>query len=137
MMTIEVDFDVFKALTHMRPREDVTHNDVLRGLLKLPKSKIATAERTSESSAQGAWIAKAVRFPAGTEFRATYKGKEVRGRVEAGALVVNETRFSTPSAAAVAVTGSPVNGWSFWECRLPGQAAWKMLKAIRAEVSRR
>ena len=36
MATIEVDFDVFKALTMKRSSEEITENDVLRGLLGLP-----------------------------------------------------------------------------------------------------
>ena len=72
-----------------------------------------------------------MRFPAGTEFRAKYKGQTWLGRVEGGALVVNGKRYDTPSAAAVAITENPVNGWTFWECRLPGQAGWKILKALR------
>ena len=48
-----------------------------------------------------------------------------------GALVLGSQRYDTPSAAAMAITGSPVNGWTFWECRLPGQAAWQMIKVLR------
>jgi len=33
MPFIEIDFDVYKALTARRPSEDVTENDVLRQLL--------------------------------------------------------------------------------------------------------
>ena len=35
MVTIDVDFDVFKAITNRRADESVTNNDVLRALLKL------------------------------------------------------------------------------------------------------
>jgi hypothetical protein len=45
--------------------------------------------------------------------------------------VVNGKRFETPSAAAVFVTKSPTNGWTFWECRLPGQASWQIVKGLR------
>ena len=79
----------------------------------------------------GDWIAKGIRFPAGTEFRANHKGQTWLGRVERGALVVNGKRFDTPSAAAVAITKTPTNGWTFWECRLPGQASWQIIKGLR------
>ena len=132
MPTIDVDFDVFKALTVRRPSEEVTENDVLRQLLGLPTRRSGTM---SPSPTPGDWITKGVRFPAGTEFKASYKGQTYVGRVEGGALVINGKRFDSPSAAAMSVTGNPVNGWTFWECRLPGQAGWKMAKALRKSPS--
>jgi hypothetical protein len=136
MRIIEVDFDVYKALTLRRPTESVTENDVLRELLGLPNVAHGQQAPSSASlavivSEPGAWITKGVRFPAGTEFRAHYKGETHLARVQNGALVVKGQRFDTPSAAAMAITGSPVNGWTFWECRLPGQAAWQIIKALR------
>lgn len=134
MRTIEVDFDVFKALTLRRASEEVTENDVLRELLGLPRKEAAVASpgnHAQRDAAQGDWVTKGVRFPAGTEFRATYKGQIHLGRADNGALVLNGRRFDTPSAAAMSITGNPVNGWTFWECRLPGHASWQMIKALR------
>ncbi len=129
MRTIEVDFDVYKALMLRRPSEDVTENDVLRELLGLSRnSKSATP---ANPPAPGDWVTKGVRFPAGTEFRANYKGQIYLGRAESGALVLNGKRFDTPSAAAMSITKNPVNGWTFWECRVPGRASWQILKALR------
>lgn len=128
MPTIEVDFDVFKALTARRPSEEVSENDVLRQVFGLPARK---AGQTSPAAAPGDWIAKGVRFPVGTEFRATYKGQTHLGRVEGGALTLGGKRFDTPSAAAMSITDSPVNGWTFWEARLPGQAGWKIARSLR------
>jgi hypothetical protein len=129
MKTIEVDFDVYKALTLRRATEAVTENDVLRELLGLlPKRQ---SETKTSGPAPDDWIAKGVRFPAGTEFRANYKGKTYLARVNGGALVLNGKRFDSPSAAAVSITDNPVNGWHFWHCRLPGQASWQMIKMLR------
>ncbi len=129
MRTIEVDFDVFKAITMRRAYEDVSENDVLRDLLGLPPRK--GLSHSQASAGPGDWVAKGVRFPAGTEFRATYKGQTYLARVEGGALLLNGKRFDSPSAAAISITGSPANGWHFWQCRLPGQASWQMIKALR------
>ncbi len=132
MRTIEVDFDVYKTLTSRRPTEDVTENDVLRDLLGLsPKRQRNDSSIPAAASDANDWIVKGVRFPARTEFRANYKGQTWLGRVERGALAVNGKRFETPSAAAVFITKSPTNGWTFWECRLPGQASWQILKGLR------
>ena len=133
MHAIEVDFDVFKALTMRRASEHVTENDVLRQMLGLSSKKEPTVPAARPEA--GDWITKGVRFPAGTEFRAKYKGQTWLGRVEGGALVVNGKRYDTPSAAAVPITENPVNGWTFWECRLPGQAGWKIIKALRKSTA--
>jgi len=132
MPTIEVDFEVFKAITSRRPSEDVTENDVVRELLGLPPRR--PSRPTGVGSAPGDWVTKGVRFPAGTEFRATYKGKVYLARVEGRALVLNNERFDSPSAAAVSITKNPVNGWTFWECRLPGRTGWQLIKSLRGSV---
>lgn len=129
MQTIDVDFDVYKAITLRRTSEEVTANDVLRQVLGLPSRNEPTLP-TSRSDA-GDWITKGVRFPSGTEFRANYKGQTWLGRVEGGALMLNGKRYDSPSAAAISITNNPVNGWTFWECRLPGQGHWTILKALR------
>ena len=129
MRTIEVDFDVYKALTLRRPNENVTENDVLRELLRLPLKHQSTAP--AGTATPGDWVTKGIRFPAGTEFRANYKGQTYLARVDTGALVLNGDRFDTPSSAAMSITRNPVNGWTFWECRLPGQASWQMIKTLR------
>ena len=129
MRTIEVDFDVFKALTMRRASEDVTENDVLRQILGLPSRKSLPAETSGPGP--GDWMTKGIRFPAGSELRATYKGQTYLARVEGGALVLGGKRYDSPSAAAMSITGTPVNGWTFWEYRFPGQSGWKILKSLR------
>ena len=129
MPSIEVDFDVFKALAAMRPSEEVTENDVLRGMFHLPPKTSAPA--SSDGPAPGDWIAKGVRFPVGTEFRAKYKGETYLARVEGSAWSSTARRLTSPSNAAMAITKSPVNGWVFWECRLPGKSRWQMIKSLR------
>jgi hypothetical protein len=127
--TIDVDFDVFKALTARRPSEDVTENDVLRQLLRLPQRSPSVLR--SDTPAPEDWLTKGVRLPAGTELRATYKGRTYLARVAASALQLDGRRFDSPSAAAMSITSHPVNGWTFWQCRIPGQGTWKLLKELR------
>ncbi|TVO57848.1 restriction system modified-DNA reader domain-containing protein [Denitromonas halophila] len=130
MHTIEVDFDVFKQLTVRRTTEDVSYNDVVRELLGLGRTTAGSAKETVGESPSD-WVAKGVRFPAGTEFRAAYKGQAHIGLVENGALKVNGQSYDSPSAAAVAITGSAVNGWRFWECRVPGKSSWQPIEHLR------
>jgi hypothetical protein len=130
MHTIEVDFDVYKQLTVRRTTEEVTYNDVIRELLGLGQTEASPKNVETEPSPAD-WVTKGVRFPAGTEFRANYKGQIRTGRVEGGAVTVNGKPYDSPSAAAVAITGSAVNGWRFWECRFPGKSSWQLIESLR------
>jgi negative regulator of replication initiation len=130
MDTIEVDFDVYKSLTCRRRTREMSYNDVLRELLNLPPANPAS-NSSDPIVTPSDWVCKGVRFPARTEFRATYRGQAYHGKVEAGALVINGNRFTSPSSAAVAITKNPVNGWMFWECRLPGTNSWQTIKLLR------
>lgn len=130
MHPIEVDFEVYKQLTVRRTTEEVSYNDVIRELLGLNPAKASVAKEPTVSS-QDDWVAKGVRFPAGTEFRVNYKNQLRTGLVEDGVLVVNGKRYNSPSAAAVSITGGPVNGWRFWECKLPGKTSWQLIERLR------
>lgn len=144
MMTIEIDFEVYKALTARRGDETVSYNDVLRTVLGL--SQPAAGLRRlfglaggrvdiSDSSKSGVtdWFYKGIRFSVGTSLRAKYKGQIHVARIDRGGIIVGGKRFATPSDAARAVTGTSVNGWRFWQCRLPGEAGWRRLDALRQD----
>ena len=128
--TIEIDFEVFKEITNRRSTEEVTPNDVLRDLLNLPPIK-KQANDGSRKLGGTPWITKNVTFPHGTEFKATYKGKEYSAVVNNGALELDGKRFSSPSAAAMSITNTPVNGWTFWKYKELGQKNWKVMKDRR------
>ena len=133
MPMIEVDFDVFKAITARRPTEDVTENDVLRQLFGLSSLKDGSSPHVGRPS-PGDWVSKGVRFPQGTQLRATYKGQTYLAEVAEGALIFQGQRYESPSAAAMAISKSPVNGWAFWEAKFPGRAAWQPLKDLKRRV---
>lgn len=126
MNTIEIDFDVFKQLTLRRATEQVSCNDVLRELLGLPAASPPAADSSRDD-----WIIKGARFPSGTEFQATHKGKHFTAKVGGGGLILNGQRYGTPSAAAASVTGGTLNGWRFWKCRLPGEQSWQLMESLR------
>lgn len=127
MQPIEIDFDVFKALTALRQSEGDSYNDVLRRLLRLEND--APVPRTDDDS--GAFVAKGVRLPEGTQLRARYKGVVYSASIEGGAIVIAGQRARSPSQAAHVVTGTNVNGWTFWEVRLPGESAWRPIVSLR------
>lgn len=148
-MTIDIDFEVYKALTLLRPSEDVTYNDVLRQILKLDANicennpvvssspvEIKPLEPKPIETKQVAvpcrdWIVGKVIFPEGTRFRAKYQGRIREGIVKDGVLEVDGIPYASPSGAAVAVTGSRWNGWRFWECQFPGRHRWVSLSTLR------
>lgn len=129
MYTIEVDFDVYKELTKRRESEAMTYNDVVRDALKLGKAKPSAP--LPSSSAQDDWVVKGVKVPAGTEFRGRHKGQTHTARVENGLLVLNGEKFDSPSRAAMYITNNSVNGWRFWECKLPGSHTWRSMESLR------
>lgn len=130
MRTVEIDFEVYKEITIRRSSEDVTPNDVIRELLGLPKVEIS-ANEIDEGDSRKSWTIKKVTFPHGTKFRANYKGQSYHAAVVDGALFFNGEKYSSPSSAAMSITGNPVNGWIFWECKMPGEQSWEMLKKRR------
>ena len=134
-LTIEIDFDVYKILTMKRSTEEDTYNDVIRQLLDLPRrASLETKEKTKEGEFQknDFWVAKGVRFPNGTQFKAAHKGREFRGEVKKGRLVLQDGHeFNNVSPAAVHITGNSVNGWNFWYCRYPNSEKWISIKSLR------
>jgi hypothetical protein len=126
MPMIEISFDTYKQLTLRRADETVSYDDVIRDLLKLPR-----IGATSTQPAKKGWTYKGVTFPHGTELRAHYKGEAHTARIDEGEWIQGETTMNSPSEAAYTVTGNNVNGWTFWEARLPGENRWRLLKSMR------
>jgi hypothetical protein len=126
MATIDVDFEVYKELTVRRPTESTSYNEVIRKLLGLNSQPTAVLNNGPQ-----AWEYKGVHFPNGTDFRANYKGRTYLAKVEDGTLIYDGSPMNSPSKASHAVTGNSVNGWKFWECRLPGQSKWRSIEALR------
>ena len=126
MRKIDIDFDVYKEITVRRASESVSANDVLREVFGLPPVA-SKAEMAAE-----VWVTKGVEFPSGTQFRATYKGQVYYASVTEAGLVFCEESYNSPSAAAMAITEKPVNGWTFWECQFPDSDQWIVIKTLRS-----
>jgi hypothetical protein len=128
-MQIDIDFDVFKALTAMRESENATYNDVLRRILELPQIEAASSPKGLTSGKS--FIAEGVEFPHGTEFRMRHKGQWFTAKVSDGTLLQNGKGFSSVSKPACEVTHTSVNGWKYWECRFPGHSDWQSIDTLR------
>jgi hypothetical protein len=131
--SIDVDFDVWKAITNRRRTPETTENDVLRELLELGNATVAAVQPSGvpQKMSGAPWVSKGVTFPHGTEFRAEYRGRRYLAQVDDGQLVYDGQKFKTPSQAAGAVTGNAVNGWNFWECKMPGKSSWVRISELR------
>jgi len=77
------------------------------------------------------WIIDGLAFPKGTEFRGKYKGYFYYGKVSGGALMMNGKEFLSPSAAAMTITRSSMDGWLFWDCKPPGASSWINIHTLK------
>ena len=138
---IGVDLDVFKALTSLIQSEGQDHNDVLRDLLNLdspmeaehPSPGFEAAGALARIAFPGKFYSRGLILPDGTELRARYKGVQHLAYIRNGRWWSEDgNEFSSPSAAASNITETTVNGWRFWEGRLPGDKGWRRLDVIRS-----
>lgn len=77
------------------------------------------------------WITEGVVFPHGTEFRGKYKDYFYRGIVDNGTFILNGKKFLSPCAAAATITRNVVDGWLFWDCKIPGRSSWKSINELK------
>lgn len=124
MPNLDVDFDVWKALTLRRDSEEMTYNDVLRDLLGLASVEDSLGAGTG-------WTWKGVNLPNGTELRAEYKGKEYTAKIIQDSWMQNGDVKNSPSHAAWSITQAGVNGWTFWQVRRPDSDQWISLNSLR------
>ena len=145
--TIEVDFEVHKAIEVERRSFDERANDVLRRLLRLPENPAdklrnnepgITVDDQIDALGEGAaWRGKGVVLPNGTKVRMEYNGTLYQGEIKGGRWDVGGQIFKTPSAAAGALamtrngTRTKLNGWIYWEVLKPGEQRWVKLEQLR------
>ena len=86
MASIEIDFEVYKALTLRRESEATTYNDVLRDMLGLDSESPISAAKAAGATGAGC-VLQGIHFPEGTEFRVTYKGRTHLARIQNGQWV--------------------------------------------------
>lgn len=131
-MQIEIDFDVFKALTALRETEQVSYNDVLRTLLKLPavvKSEVKSCDPL------GGYVAAGRFLPDGTDLRVRYKGVPYAARIDKGRVLhASGAMNSSLSAAAKRITENNVNGLRFWEAKRPSDSSWSKVVELPKDV---
>jgi hypothetical protein len=133
-MQIEVDFEVFKALTARRRHEGHTYNDVVRELCGLPARDSKEIEIIPAARPPGqkrSFVSRDLSLPHGTQLRATYKGTSYCARIDDGRWIDEDgVEHRSPSAAARYITGNNVNGLRFWQGKRPDDQGWLNLDVL-------
>lgn len=136
-MQIDVDFEIFKALTALRENEADTYNAVLRRVLNIPDHTVRLGDIAQPNPRFGVWFGN-IHFPEGTKFRATYKGKTFTAEIRDERWIDGDgIARNSPSEAAGAISGTNVNGWRFWFAQRPGETEWHSLADIRGSGQKR
>lgn len=151
LVQLEIDFEVFKALTARRLNERHTYNDIIRELLGLDSliespdpveglfddSGPVTPRPVTFASLVGSrgptgFSARGIFLPNGTLIKAIYKQQIYTAKIDGGCWVdAQGVSHKSPSAAAKNVTGSNVNGLRFWRVKRPDDAEWRRLDLLK------
>lgn len=148
MRTIEIDFEVHKAIELERRGFDEAPNTALRRLLGIAPAEneesVARETVAAPSAAGRPWVGKGhstgLTLPHGTELQMDYNGQRFTGRVDNGALVFEGQSFSSPSGAADELCRTKdgrktsLNGKELISARLPGETDWVLLKALERRL---
>lgn len=147
--SIDIDFEVHKAIELERRSFDETPNEALRRMLGIDASETQRPESESVTPlANGRpWVGKGkstgLILPHGTDLQMDYNGQRFTGRVDNGFLVVEGQRFSSPSGAADELCRTrdgrktSLNGKELIQVRLPGGSGWVLLKEYEQRLRRK
>ncbi len=133
--SIEIDFDVHKAIEAERRSFAEKENEVLRRLLKLPPAPVVPP--VPATPGQRAWSGENATLPHGTLLQMTYNGRTHEGQIIDGKWVVEGKSFDSPSGAASGTARTrdgrnpSLDGWSYWLVKRPDDANWVRLGNLR------
>lgn len=129
MKNIETDSDLLNEPIFQQPSKDAYQ----KGIFESSESLDSVKEKSAENSGGCvSWVVESVVFPDGTEFRGKYKGYFYYGKVRNGTLALDEKEFISPCEAALTITRTPIDGWLFWDCKLPGQLSWMNISELKS-----
>lgn len=136
---IEIDFDIHQLIEMEKKGFDEPDWQALRRLLKLPPAANWPSNDLPPRPTGKPWEEDGVKLPHGTPVRMEYdRGKQIyEGVIKDGKWVINGRVFESPSGAAseLAVTkkgkSTKLNGWIYWQVKLPGETKWILLKDLR------
>ncbi len=118
---IRISDEVWNVLRDMGKTGD-SFDDVLRKILKVESEN----QKGQDLTCRGG------RIPHGTKVTATYNRERYEAEIKNGKFRYNGKAYNGPSPAAMSITNSSVNGWSFWGIEKEGK--WKPLVHFRKHV---
>lgn len=117
MRTIRISEQVYKEIAN-RGKFGETPNDVLERVFKITRTERQNHRRGL--------------LPANnTECRFNRDGEYVYGRIKNGELILSIGSYSSFSTAAKALTGKSLNGWLYWQIKLPHEDQWILANSWR------
>ncbi len=150
MRTIEIDFEVHKAIELERRSFDEAPNTALRRLLGIAPAKARESSKPEvappPSPAGRSWVGKGhsagLALPHGTELQMDYNGQRFMGRVDNGSIMFEGQKFTSPSGAADelcrtrAGNKTSLNGKELISAQLPGETDWVLLKTLQRRMQK-
>jgi hypothetical protein len=117
MRTIRISEQTYKEIAK-RGKFGETPNDFLERVFKITKTKRKNNRRV-------------LLPPDNTECRFKRNGEYVFGQIKNGKLILPIGSYSAFSTAAKALTGTNLNGWLYWEIKLPKENQWILANSWR------
>ncbi len=153
MPTIEIDWDVYKAISLYRNEDAQTVNDVLRFVFSEeieqvreprqrywnPRRQVAekAAAASQSNNANLPFVTGKALFADGTPFRLIYRGRVYNAIVRNGSLVLEGSKetFANLSRAAMKITGGQViSAWDRWDFYDARTGKWKKAREAAKEA---
>jgi len=132
---IEIDIEVYRWIESNRISFNETENDILKRISqKIQKNEDVFIPVNIEANIMDIneglfW--KGVLLKNGLKLKKSFKGKMHYAEIKHNQIVFNNKKFHSPSAAAIELTGTSVNGWIFWEYFNQENNEWEILDNLR------
>ncbi|MCO6385029.1 hypothetical protein [Oceanicola sp. 502str15] len=141
--TIEIDFEIHKMIEAVRKGFHEPEYVALRRLLALPEPSSDEAEDDDINREGIPFTEDGVEILHGSYARMRYlRGtQQYEGQFLDGKLVVEGVAYPTLSAAASDLARTKegkktsLNGWLYWEVKVPGTSRWIKLSDLRDQVN--
>ena len=130
---IEIDIEVHGWIESKRISFRETENDILKRISKENGQdgfvSINIEENMMDINAGLYW--KGVLLKNGMKLKKEYKGVLHYAEIKKNQIIFNNKSFHSPSAAAIELKGTSVNGWVFWEYFDVESNGWEILDKLR------
>lgn len=139
LTTIEIDFDIHKLIEAERRSFSEQPFHALRRLLGLPEIREKESGDRALPQVGKPWVQDGVVIPHGSLARMEYLrgSQKFEGQFLDGFLYVEGNSYGSLSDAAGALAKTKdgkkpsLNGWNYWEVKVPGSNQWILLDHMR------